>query len=881
MTHQTSTDFSDLAASAAVFSSATAAPTLSRQLDGIPRLTRTLQQVSDTSLDALRSRPGASDASDGVHSSALRLLAQRGFAAERLRCSIADISERSPFVTRSARHRQVDGDASQLLHIQRQAVASRAADEARLKANARFRSRFTATMAEDLSIACAQLVSRIDEAPRTHSAATTPLSSQTPDLLQRTPRTPYTTPRVARTPYSKVRTPRTGPAPLCAVEDDYLSVIRSLLLEGDAPSVASLMHETASCKSENPHLREILAVLANLASFVSTESPPLYARVFAARTVLEDQFAERSGVLPVKPRQAAPIAIQNDVRNFVEMLMDRNELAHTGENPHMLGGVPLWAQVYYCFRVGNLEAALTVLEAAKEGNHEVGNYVALLDRFLRVKRDPAFDADTRKYVVGSLSNIHEFNALLEEYRTVVWHSGDVYYRACYMLLARLELAPSSPKVKDASESAAYPLQPPHHRTHVPFPDSDFNELFASVEDYMWMRLFQSRTALEEGIIRKLPEYQFVEFSQIQREIQACGSAHFDPQGNHPFLFAFVLTCAGLYWDAAKFLSNTNDELCLAGGAHVAIVLHMLQWTEDDCDVGEILWSYVSNFARTQPAEAVAYLFTIRHRERLLHWLHTLIQETREYAALLGTSTDESDYGAIQDTFSRMPDNFPVVSLEDLSDLRRTAARRAAVFAQEQQNFHQAAELFALSGDRQTSWRMLLQGLAVVVDARGGPNRSLAISQGRRALKVIVDGGETGPIPRSLDVLLTMASFFDEYNAGRLSSAWAVLTSMHFLPLTEDQILARRSDLLPSSSRFEPVVSDQVAAVLRATLDICEHALLSGKVQSERTPSSQFRRQVKRLPTRLQIKSLITFSGLIGMAETEVNASLVRIELLLA
>lgn len=910
MTRPSSTDFSDLAASSAVFSSATAAPTLALQLDGIPRLTRTLQQVSDTSLDALRSRPGASDETDDVHADALRLLAQRGFASESLRRAMSEIAERSPFVTRSARHRHVDGDAAQLLHLQRAAVASRAADEARLEANALFRTRFTATMVDDLASACAQLVSRLDEVAQTRGVSTrtaipvhpstsyaASLPARSPDAMQRTPRTPYATPRVASsfTDYSTIagtaHTPRTPssthPQLLCVADSEYLTVIRSLLLEGDAPSVASLMHETASYKPEHPHLREILAVLANLATFVGPELPADYLRVHAARTVLEDQFAERSEVLLVKPRQASAVAIRKDVRTYVQYLIDKNELADVGDSPHTLDGVSLWAQVFYSFRVGNLEAARNVLLAAKEnGNNSVNNYFALLECFLSAKRNLNFSDESKAdFVVGSLNNIHEFNTLLEEYRTKVWRSGDTYYRACYMLLARLELAPATPKVKDDPESVAYPLQPPHQRTSLPFPDSDFNALFGSVEDYMWMRLFQCRTELEKPIVSNLPEYHFVEFSQVQKEILACGPGHFDSHGTQPFLYAFVLTCAGLYWEAVEFLSNASDELYVAGAAHIAIVLHLLQWSEGKHDFGAILWAYVSNFAKSQPAEAAAYMLTIRDRDSLLEWLRTLIFETGEFAALLGTSTDSSDKGALQGIVARMPTNFPVISDEDLADLRRSSARWAGAQARDREHYHQAAELFALAGDRQTSLKMLLLGLAVVVDSRGGPNRSLAISQGRRAYKVMQDGGETGAIPRSLHMLLAIAAFFDEYHSGRLSSAWAILTSMQILPLNEDTILARRGDLLPSSDRFDQAVRGCAAALLRAALDICEHALISGKAVSEPSSSASFHRPfaqgTPRLPCRSQIKALVTFSGLMGLAETEVNARLVRIELLLA
>lgn len=178
-------DFSDLVESASVFSSTAAIPSLTIQLDGIPRLSRTLQQVSDASLYVLRSQPALPDTANAVHADALRVLARRGFKHDRLRLAVERISEQSPFIPRTSLHRHTDGDAAQLLNIQRAATASRAADEARLRMNASFQKRTVDDMASDLANARPELVELMENVVRSRS-----LSSQMTDNPAKSPRTP-------------------------------------------------------------------------------------------------------------------------------------------------------------------------------------------------------------------------------------------------------------------------------------------------------------------------------------------------------------------------------------------------------------------------------------------------------------------------------------------------------------------------------------------------------------------------------------------------------------------------------------------------------------------------------------------------------------------
>lgn len=192
MTRPETTDFGDLVESAAIFSSTTAPPSL----DGIPRLSRTLHQVSESSLDVLRSRPANGDA---VQADALRLLANRGFRSDKLRLALQQISESSPFVVSAAPHRFLAGDAAQLLQIQRAAVSTRAADEARLSANTAFQFQFNADMKDDLINSRSHVVDLMETVVRNRPVVNTPKQpkqdSHFPSTPSRTPqRQPFSTP---------------------------------------------------------------------------------------------------------------------------------------------------------------------------------------------------------------------------------------------------------------------------------------------------------------------------------------------------------------------------------------------------------------------------------------------------------------------------------------------------------------------------------------------------------------------------------------------------------------------------------------------------------------------------------------------------------------
>ncbi len=695
-------DFSDLVESAAVFSSTAATPSLITQIDGIPRLSRTLQQVSDASLDVLRSQSTLPDAANAVHADALRVLARRGFKHDRLRLAVERISEQSPFIPRTSLHRHVDGDAAQLLNIQRSAVASRAADEARLRTNASFQKRTVDDMVGNLTTSRDEVIELMEYVVRSRSRSSHisdfPMKSpRTPNLQfpsrtpQLTPRRPFATPRRSggstrrasfkpQSPWTP-RTPR-NPESMHVFSADpaYLNVIRSLLSEGDLPSVATLMHGAAVDKDERPHLKEIFAILANLASFEDvTEVPDSHARSFAARSVLEDQFAELSKVFTLKPRQASSFAVRNDVLQYVRKLRSEERLKVTNENVEIFQGEPLWPQVFYCFRVGNIEAALEVLRAVREENGEgISTFEALLEAFVKDKQlTQRLYGEEANFYVGTLMNANEYYTLLEEYRTKVWNSDDPYLRGCYFLLSRLEFTPlPSNKDKDGHEleNQPYPLQPPHERTTVPLRDSDFELLFGSVEDYLWMRLFVSRGERELDNIGRLMQFQFVEFEQVQRELSACGPKHFDPSGSNPLLYAYVLTCAGLYWEAVEFLANTGVEQHIADATNIALVLYLLKWTEGFNDYSEMVWQYIDLIKGTRPEDAAIYLFTIRESEKLINYARKLVMETGEYSLLLGVPPVGTEKGIFEQLISRMPGNFSSMTVKDLDDLKSKVSR---------------------------------------------------------------------------------------------------------------------------------------------------------------------------------------------------------------
>jgi hypothetical protein len=195
----------------------------------------------------------------------------------------------------------------------------------------------------------------------------------------------------------------------------------------------------------------------------------------------------------------------------------------------------------------------------------------------------------------------------------------------------------------------------------------------------------------------------------------------------------------------------------------------------------------------------------------------------------------------------------------------------------------AALFFAICGDKRAELFACLWNLAQrVASSENDVLRGDAVQAARRlldtdgSLEIVQDELSSEKLKASFEVLLKMAEFFDVFWSGQSEEAWSRLVAMEALPMKQSEIRDRQASF-SQSGRFDACVVGLLPDVLRAALEIAEVVLCGGGPAH----GSTRRKTNSSGPSVDQVMTLITFAGLMGLAETELNARLVRLELLLA
>lgn len=712
-----------------------------------------------------------------------------------------------------------------------------------------------------------------------------------------------------------------------SLHQKYVNAVRDIVLFGEANSAHIVMLEAAEGLTDHVNFTDMLTVIVIIARNTVTETPTVDMSVWCARVVLEEQLADIIEGLPTKAWLMAPTALVPVIADYVRDqwrvgrlydVLDRPAVGFEGGHAHDVEEVPLWPQVYYCMRVGNVPGALLVLQSADPEQHpEAVKVLPYLRRFwngrhhaickfqLARRRDAeergamaeeedAFPEGT-PMTPGYLVAESDYVALEKFYKEVVWNAGDAYMKAVVVLILRLEVLPSYGPVAevrgDLSSTggfAQYPAANKHQKCSPAMPENGYQSVFwSSLEEYMWYRLWVCRTPIESEAMSLLSGFSFVTFEEIQGNILSVGSTYLDWDGVQPLLYVFVLVCCGFYEEAISYLTTQVDELFMHYGVHLAIALYHLGWTKDESKFHTTLMRYVSKFSRLYPVEAATYLLTIRDRQVLDKLLRELVQSTGEYETLLGSARGGTvSHGKIAEMVESATAPLPSkLTVDDWHVLRREIAEQAASEATTRGEFAIAADLYELADKQVEKVEMVMIGLAEVVDMQSSPKRPLAVANARRVLEAIQSKGDlsiTSIIPRSLEVLLKMATVFEEYWRWRYGTAWEAIRRAGVLPLNADDISSCQRDLSSPGDKYAPCVQRCAGQVLKVALVIAERALELGCVTSELEASAwegldgQFRD-----PDRSEVKSLCVFTGLMRMTETQVNERLVRVEMLLS
>jgi hypothetical protein len=716
--------------------------------------------------------------------------------------------------------------------------------------------------------------------------------------------------------------------------------------------IASRFREHALERNDHPHFTSALGILSQLsATNMPTQEqqvqqeplspdqkqqqpqqkphPNEHDLVCASRSVLETIFARVISTVPVERSHRSAAAVRVGVINYVSHLANSRAIRTTAElrpqlaPPIYLDGLPLWPLLYYCLRCGSPAAALELVNLAYiDLDRSECHFRYYLDEFIhgrarrraegdaeaeghdrhppvrrpQPERDPESD-DITRCVPGSLVKLSTHHSLVNEYDADVFTSNDPYRRACYVLLSRMEIKPASaPAVELTAHRVRISGVAGGARTDgvgdlsLRLRDEDYDILFDSVEDYFWLRMWLCRTRDEEEIVNSLPGGQFVVLPQIQSDVVSLGARHFDPHGQHPLMYAFILLTTGLLWQSVEFLATRQSPVFSAYAAYLALPIHAMKWSPGVQEYASVVWAHVIHFAADYPAEAALCVFSVRDRSSLLTCLHKLVLDTGAFVNLLGNG--KHVVGAIEGIGIQILDaNVDYLDGEDLvaqlqSFKREVAAAaatdlgRSAYLPSSLDRGAVVSLLYSIAGDFEHEQSSIIRRVADHVAIRDNrQTREDALQAGQKLLDS--DAAMPEARRRSLGTLLRMADFFDSYWAGEVTDAWGLLSSMNVLPLAQIEIRERQVALKSSSNVYDASILSLIPHLMRAALDIAE-ICISGTGDGKRKRGGRTPGFSGGIGPRVpEAMALITFAGLMGFAETELNARLVRLELLLS
>ncbi|CDF34186.1 unnamed protein product [Chondrus crispus] len=489
---------------------------------------------------------------------------------------------------------------------------------------------------------------------------------------------------------------------------------------------------------------------------------------------------------------------------------------------------------------------------------------------------------------GMLCTEAAHESLARLYAEEAWLSNDPYLRASIALLMRLEILHSYDDVLEGTEGRMSSHSPgPTDQAHsLALPDEDIAGLLASVEDYLWFRLWLCRPPLEQEATlgQWTSNSDFVNLTEIQENMRVCGSKHFDPEGKQPLVYAFVLVCCGLHEEAVSYLTSHANEHLMHAAVHIAIVLYQLRWIDDDMAFHAILARYISNFSRLFPTEAALYLMTLRDRDRLRQSLKELILETGEYELLTKGDGDGELLGALGKLPPRGKELPSGLTAADIENIRVDTAHVGALEAAQRGEFAIAADLYKLSGELAESADMTMRNLAEVVDKQSSSRRAPAIAE---AQKVLQSSCASNIVATSIAALLKTSEFFEEYWKGRYQSAWDALRHTGVVPIAAADIANCRWDLAGSQAKFDHCLQENTLQVLQLALNIAEVALEQNEVQHLDSPPRRGDNRPHEirgnppLPYRSEMKALCMFAGCIQISDAVTSEKLIRIEMLLS
>lgn len=567
----------------------------------------------------------------------------------------------------------------------------------------------------------------------------------------------------------------------------------------------------------------------------------------------EDKMKREIEMRPVEAKRGGVPGMKHDVRSYLNLIFDRGVPDQLLSGP-LCDGMPIWPQVYYCLRAGDSQTALDIIrEAMTTGCTNPS--VLLVEECLTA----ICSSRGRSMLPHSL-----LERIVQDYGLSAKRGEDPYQRVCYVVLARLDPA--------AGDKMA-------------LPDIDYSLLFYSIEDYLWLRLSVARLEGDPTPPDSLAMYS-LSLKTIQEEVRRFGAAHFDPQGDTPAFYALVLLLTGQFAAAIEYLERGARAITEA--THIAFTLYYYGMLRDDSsvksedgwdgcyrlDYSELLWRYVSQFARADATASAVYLFTLRDASMRKEFLKKLLLETKAFTLLLGSSGPGSEKrGGV------LAELWPLGGRDSAMSGWVSVVEAAASTAEERGDRSSAVALYDVAGASGKVVGILIDRMSAELTSRESPARDRAFNEAKQYQKRIEEArmnqgirGQDMLLERllpSFALLLALGEFFDRLWRKEFESAWRLMKELGVLPAEEGQLVSKAQELRVGGGIWADAVCDRVPEVLLGAMEAI--AALHGQSGRKSEVSAGL---------RAAAKTLVSFSGMMQFPSADISARLVGLEVLM-
>lgn len=580
----------------------------------------------------------------------------------------------------------------------------------------------------------------------------------------------------------------------------------------------------------------------------------------------EDKMKREVQLRPVEARRGGVPGMKADVRAYLNLIFDRGVPEQFADGVFN-DGMPIWPQIYYCLRAGSMQTALEIVQYAIR-NGAVDSSLDLVERCMDAARN---SSDERTLPHQLLEQ------LVQDYGLSAKRGSDPYKRVCYVVLARLDPAAGG---------------------KMSLLENDYALLFYSIEDYLWLRLSIVHLEGDEVAPDSLSTYQ-LSLRSIQEEVRSFGPSHFDPQGDTPAFYALVLILTCQFAEAIKYLDRKARILVEA--AHIAYVLYYHgiirepqevadeSGDQDECfqfDYSDLLWRYVAEHLRADPATAAVYLFTLRDGGVRNELLRRLLLETKEFGLLVGNtshSMGSKRFGQI----GVLQELWPLGGQDgSTGNGWLSIVEIAASEAEEIGDKASAVALYEVAGVRGKVVLILVDNLSAELIAKDSTRRMEVFKEAlsyRRKLADTQHGLDDRrgdylleSLLPSFDMLLSLGEFFDLLWAKKFDRAWLLLHGLSFLPTSDAQLVSKTSELSVGGGVWSDALCDRVPEIVLGAME-CLAALYQEQRQTRQFAGGQG--VLAPASLRAAGRTLFNFSGMLPNVSPDVSAHLVRLDVL--